>query len=108
MRRVLVLVAALTIGHPAVAEAEVTLDAGMVVSQQGDRVQVSYERYIDDCFELSEDDMQRVYREVDGILPECQDAIFDLKLQTDILVRLIHGDPAIICTGDDCPAEAAD
>lgn len=101
MTRLLTLSLMGLLAYPAAAQEGMAI--GTSIAEQEGRVKIAYDRYLDDCFLLSEEDMQRVLREVDGILPECQSAIFDFELQTNVLVRLIHGDPDIICSGENCP-----
>lgn len=99
MKRVLVLVATLLVGHPAVAE--VAFDAGLVVKEQNDRVKEAYTRYLDACFELSDEEKMGLEASISGTLQVCEDAKEAYDREGSLLVRLIHGDASLVVCVDD-------
>lgn len=75
-----------------------------IISEQNERLILAYDRYIDDCFDHTDlSDKEKSAMESRGEPPGCEVAKEAYAQEGDLLVRLIHGDAPILCTGDDCP-----
>ena len=100
----IVLLIGLLISHSALAEGAENVTGSdavdAVIVAQGRQIELARQLYNEQCF--SPDSIKAVKEASQN--RACQFSQDAYQAEVEYLIRILHGDPAILCIGDDCPS----